>query len=319
MDARERLSEAKRILAHEAASVAAVAGALDEAFGRVVDRILACPGNVVITGVGKPYLIAQKISASLASTGTPSIALHPVDALHGDLGRICKRDVVIALSNSGASQEIVQLLPALTGLGVYLVAMTGNLDSPLSRSANDVLLIGHIEEPCRLGLTPTSSTTAMLALGDALTLVLAEERGFQEEDYAKLHPGGDLGRRLLSVGKAMRPLDRTPVVNPWLPLLDVLKCITAARAGAAFVADETGLLLGIFTDGDMRRIVAERPEALREPVERHMTRNPKCTMPDTRLNEALEILRHHLIDELPVVDHQGRLCGYLDIQDIFRG
>lgn len=314
----DRLSEARRILGHEASTVARLSELIDESFQRVVELVLGCAGNVVISGVGKPFFIAQKISASLASTGTPSIPLHPVEALHGDLGRISDKDVVVVLSNSGASQEIVDLIPAVLRQGAPLVAITGNRNSPLARHASEVLFIGTIEEPCHLGLTPTSSTTAMLALGDALTLVLALERDFREQDYAKLHPGGSLGRRLRAVSAAMRPLDRSAVVTRDTSLTQTIHRITGMRSGAAYVVDEAGVLLGIFTDGDLRRAILEGPATLSEPVRKHMTVGPKSAGPDERVSDALELMRFHQIDELPVVDAQGRLLGHLDIQDVLR-
>ena len=293
-----------------------VAARLDEAFARAVELLLQCQGNVVVSGVGKPYIVAQKISASLASTGTPSIPLHPVDALHGDLGRISRRDVLLVLSNSGASQEIVDLLPAIKTIGAPLIAITGNPRSPLGAQATAVLDIGQIEEPCHMGLTPTSSTTAMLGLGDALTLVVASERGFSELDYARLHPGGALGRRRQSVAQGMRPLERSARVQRETPVAQVLERITGTRSGAAFVLDAQGVLLGIFTDGDLRRAVLRKAAALTEPVHLHMTAAPKTASPDARLSEAVELMRAHAIDELPVVDDQGRLLGHLDLQDL---
>jgi arabinose-5-phosphate isomerase len=315
----DRLAEARRILEHEAATVARVASTLDDAFLRVVDLFLNCAGNVIVGGVGKPYIVAQKISASLASTGTPSIPLHPVEALHGDLGRVSRRDVVVLLSNSGASQEIVDLVPAILNVGAPLVAITGNPRSPLGLLAAEVLSIGAIEEPCHMGLTPTSSTTAMLALGDALTLVVAQARGFQEQDYAKLHPGGSLGRRLRSVSEAMRPLERSATVGPNNTVLYALERISKMRSGAAYVLDEGGRLLGIFTDGDLRRAVMAGQQNLNGFVRHHMTAGPKTAVPEQRVSEAVEVMRFHKIDELPVVSAAGELLGHLDIQDILGG
>jgi arabinose-5-phosphate isomerase len=312
----DRLTEARRILLHESMTLERVAARLDDAFGRAVELVLGCQGNVVVSGVGKPYIVAQKVSASFASTGTPSIPVHPVDALHGDLGRISRRDVLLVLSNSGASQEIVDLLPAIRTIGAPLIAVTGNPRSPLGVQATEVLDLGHIEEPCHMGLTPTSSTTAMLGVGDALTLVVAVERGFSELDYARLHPGGALGRRLRSVAQGMRPLGRTAVAQRETKVAEVLERITGTRSGAAFVLDDAGVLLGIFTDGDLRRALLRKADALTEPVHLHMTANPKTASPDARLSEALELMRSHAIDELPVVDPQGHLLGHLDVQDV---
>jgi arabinose-5-phosphate isomerase len=312
----DRLTEARRILLHESMTLERVAARLDEAFGRAVDLVLECQGNVVVSGVGKPYIVAQKLSASLASTGTPSIPLHPVDALHGDLGRISRRDVLLVLSNSGASQEIVELLPTLARVGAPLIAITGNPRSPLGSQANAVLDLGPIEEPCHMGLTPTSSTTAMMGVGDALTLVVAVERGFSEADFARLHPGGAIGRRLQSVGQAMRPLARSAVADRDTLVAEVVERITKTRSGAAYVLDTSGVLLGIFTDGDLRRAVLRKATSLSEPVHLHMTAGPKTASPDARVSEALELMRAHAIDELPVVDDQGRLLGHLDVQDV---
>jgi arabinose-5-phosphate isomerase len=224
--------------------------------------------------------------------------------------------VLIVLSNSGASQEIVELVPAIQRIGAPIVAITGDRQSPLARQAAEVLDLGIIEEPCRMGLTPTSSTTAMLAVGDALTLVLATERGFSEADYARLHPGGALGRRLQSVAEAMRPLSRSAVGLRDTLVATILDRITHTRSGAAYVVDDAGVLVGIFTDGDLRRAILSSPTALAEPVGSYMTADPKTASPDERLSEALQLMRTYHVDELPVVDERRRFLGHLDIQDV---
>ncbi|NOZ85145.1 MAG: KpsF/GutQ family sugar-phosphate isomerase [Deltaproteobacteria bacterium] len=312
----DRLDKAREILQNEADAVLGMAQKLGPSFSRVVGRILDCDGQVVVTGIGKPYFVAQKFSASLASTGTPSIALHPVDALHGDLGRLSGRDMVFALSNSGSSEEILRLVQVIKEMGIFLVAVTGDGDSALAGESDEVLLIGRIQEPCPLGLAPASSTTAMLALGDAITLVVAEERGLKPEDYARLHPGGIIGRKLRTVRQAMRMLDKTAVVKQDVSLVRVLNEITSARSGAAFIVDENGVLLGIFTDGDLRRVISSNNSAIMENVGKYMTRNPKTVLPDRSVSEAVQLLRTYKVDELPVIDSAGVLVGHLDVQDV---
>lgn len=289
---------------------------------RAVEAILACTGHVIVSGVGKPWFIAQKISATMASTGTPSFPLHPNEAVHGDIGRVRAGDVVIALSNSGESEEVVRILPIVKQLGATLIAVTGNPGSSLGKHADIVIDIGRVEEACPLGLAPSASSTALLAVGDALALTVLKRRDFTREDYAKFHPAGALGRKLLRVREIMRALDRTVAVAATTPIRDVLSEITRLRAGAAFVVDGADAarpraLVGVFTDGDLRRhLQADRYHILSEPVGDHMTAGGRRIDGDTLVGEALRLMKQHRIDELPVVDGNANLLGYLDVQDL---
>jgi arabinose-5-phosphate isomerase len=286
-------------------------------FQQAVDMLLNCKGRVIVTGIGKAGIVGQKISATLASTGTPSYSIHPVEAVHGDLGRIVEGDVVMALSNSGET-EVVELLPAVKRMGVKIIAVTGNAESTLAAHADVILSLGSIEEPCPLGLAPSASTTAMLALGDALALTVARKRNFDKERYALYHPGGDLGRKLLRVEEVMRGLDQCAVVEADVSVVEALARVDSVpgRAGAVVVTERNGRLLGIFTDGDLRRRVREDTAFLSKPIRSVMTADPKCVRVGSLAQEAARILKDHRIDELPVVDAEHRLCGILDVQDL---
>lgn len=305
----------------EARSIANLESLLGDSFDRAVDEILACRGMVVVTGMGKAGLIGAKISATFASTGTPSLSLHPGEALHGDLGRIRAEDVLLALSNSGETAELKALCSPIKKIGARLVAMTGKQDSSLAKLADCVLDIGSVDEACPLGLAPTASTSAMLALGDALAMCVQSERGFSREDYARFHPAGDLGRRLMRVDEIMRRDDALPVVPSGAKVTEVLMTMssTAGRPGAALVVDGDGRLAGIFTDGDLRRILGGGdPESLQHPVVEFMGRDPKCVRPDQLVEEAERVLREFQIDQVAVVTDDQRPVGLLDIQDILQ-
>jgi len=292
---------------------------LDASFEKACNLILKASGRVVLTGMGKPGFIAQKISATLSSTGTPSLFLHPAEASHGDLGRVMKGDVVIALSNSGQTEEILKLLPVIKRIGAHLIAMTGNRRSELGRYSDVVLDVSVVKEACPFNLAPTASTTTMLAMGDALAVALLEAKGFKASDFAMLHPGGNLGKKLLlKVSDIMRKGTAHAVVSEKTPLEKVLFCITRSRSGSASVVDRHKKLSGIFTDGDLRRHLKGRGEILKRPVSELMTRHPVTVGPDTLAAEALEILRSRKIDEVPVVDSHHRPVGLLDVQDILK-
>jgi arabinose-5-phosphate isomerase len=317
--ARGRLAHAAEVIRLEARTIARLEETLDERFLEAVERILACQGMVIVTGLGKAGLVGAKISATFASTGTPSIALHPTEAMHGDMGRIRRHDMVLMLSNSGETAEILGLLPHLRRIGAAVVAMTGEKDSALARGADCVLDIGRVDEACPLGLAPTASTSAMLVLGDALAMVVLRERGFSREDYARFHPSGSLGRRLMIVGEVMRRGEELPLVPPELSVSEVLHTMTATkgRPGAALIIDPDGVLLGIFTDGDLRRLHAQGDSLrLDHAVEEYMGRNPKSVSADALVDEAERLLREHKVDQIPVVDDEGRPVGLLDIQDL---
>lgn len=320
------LPEMLRVVRAEAAAVAGLAALLDEqsaAASAICTEIAARtgegrPGRLVLTGVGKAGLIARKVSATCASTGTPSFFLHPTEARHGDLGMVQAADLVLALSNSGASEELVALLPSLRRIGCPLYVITGDPASPLATHADQVLGIGRLVEACPLGLAPSSSTTAMLALGDALALAVQSLRGLTPEDYARYHPGGALGRKLMTCAEAMRPLDRVALVDPTMPVQDVLSAITKARAGCALLVDAGRRLHGLFTDGDLRRALTRHPAAqvLPAPVRSHATCPCTSIAQDQLLAAALRLCAVKHIDELPVVDAAGCVAGLLDLQDL---
>ena len=313
------LRRAKDVLRIEAAAVLRLIPRLGASFERAVELIAGCPGRVVVTGMGKAGIIGQKLSSTLASTGTPSLWVHPAEAVHGDLGRITKDDCLIALSNSGETPEVTQLLPVIKRLGARLIALTGNVQSQLAAHSDVALDVSVTREACALNLAPTASTTAMLAMADALAVVVAERRGFKEKDFALFHPGGQLGKRLLlQVRDVMRTGAANPIVRERAVVKDVLLAITKARAGCASVVDGRGRLTGIFTDGDLRRHLERTPNLAHVRVSAVMTRAPKTTQPDRLAAEALRILREHRIDELVVVDGARRPIGLLDVQDLLK-
>ncbi len=311
------LARGRAVLNAEAAAIREAAGRLGDAFVRAVELILTCRGRVCVTGMGKAGLIGNKIQATLASTGTLAYSLHPVEALHGDLGMVHGDDVVVALSKSGGS-ELVQLLPMLRQVGCSVILLTARMDSPAAKHANVVLDIGNSEEACPLGLAPSSSTTAMLALGDALALTVMELKAIRPEQYAGYHPGGALGRFLMNAGQIMRTGADCPTVGRAGTMADCSDAILRAprRAGAAAVVDEAGVLVGIVTLGDFFRLFTQGASAPHLPLSQIMSRNPKRVRRDARVMEAIEIMRRHAIDELPVVDEAELLVGLIDVQDL---
>jgi len=310
---------AKRVLRIERDALSALISRIDADFEKIVKAIYNIEGRVIVTGMGKPGFIAQKISATLSSTGTPSLYLHPAEALHGDLGRVTKEDLILALSNSGETEEIIKFLPVVKKIGAKLVAMTGNTRSTLARVADYVINTSVKREACPLGLAPTTSTTAMLAMGDALAVALLDKKGFKEKDFAFYHPGGILGKRLiLTVGDIMRKGTANPVVKADTKVKKVLLAITRSRAGSASVVDQRGRLIGIFTDGDLRRHLETNPGLIDSKVKDVMTKNPTTIKADRLAAEAFDILRSKRIDELPVVDNKKRPVGLLDVQDLLK-
>jgi arabinose-5-phosphate isomerase len=315
----ERLAHAIEVIQLEARTIAGLEPLQGAGFLRAVDLLLACEGLVVVTGMGKAGLIGNKLSATLASTGTPSIALHPAEALHGDLGRIRKTDVVLALSNSGETDELKALVPRVRRIGAAVIAMTGRPDSTLGRLADVLLDIGRVDEACPLGLAPTASTSAMLALGDALAMVVQKERGFSREDYALFHPSGSLGRALMRVDEVMRKGEKLPLALSGASVRDVILTMsrTIGRPGAALVVGDGGELVGIFTDGDLRRLLEQgRLESLDQPIDSCMGRDPKTVAPDALVVDAERLLRQHEVDQIPVLDEERRPVGLLDVQDL---
>src|SRR3990170_7872462 len=307
----------KKVIALEAQALERLVDRVDEGFQRAVDFIFNCKGRVVVTGIGKAGIIGQKISATLASTGTPSYWIHSSEARHGDLGRIVAEDVVLALSNSGET-EVVTLLPFVKQMGAKVIAITGNGRSSLAQHGDVVLDIGKIEEPCPLGLAPSASSTAMLALGDALALTIFKKRNLSKEDYAFYHPGGELGRQLLTVEMVMRKNEANPVTTEDTPLLDVLSIMTetSGKPGAVSVVDKHNKLVGFFTDGDLRRHLESGISFLHGSVKEVMTQSPKVINSRCLVAEAYKILKDHKIDQIPVVDDSNTPIGIIDVQDL---
>ncbi len=310
---------AKKVLRIERDALTSLISRIDVNFERVINAIYNIEGRVIVTGMGKPGFIAQKISATLSSTGTPSLYLHPAEALHGDLGRVTKDDLILALSNSGETEEMVKFLPIVRKIGAKLVAMVGNVGSTLAKNADYIINTSVKREACSLGLAPTTSTTVMLAMGDALAVALLEKKGFKAKDFALFHPGGILGKRLiLKVEDIMRKGRENPIVNENYTVKRVLLAITKARAGSASVVDARGKLTGIFTDGDLRRHLESEPDLINKKVKDFMTKNPTTIKKDRLAAEAFDILRSKKIDEIPVVDDKKRPVGLLDVQDLLK-
>jgi len=315
------LAIAREVFDIEIEGMRQVRDSLDARFEEAVAMLrgaLARGGKIVLTGVGKNLHVAEKISATLASTGSTSVLLNPMQAIHGDLGILAPADVLVALSYSGESEEMKNLVPAVRRLGIPILAITGDPDSSLARLSQLVLPCTVAREACPFGVAPTASTTATLALGDALAMTLLHLSGFRREDFAKLHPGGAIGRTLLvRVRDIMRTGERLAAIAPDAPVSEAIVAMTRAHGGAAFAVDPEGRLLGIFTDGDFRRAVASGDAAvLAEPVGRLMTRDPVTVGPDALAVDVLHLLEHRAIDDLPVVDEHGRLAGAIDIQDL---
>jgi arabinose-5-phosphate isomerase len=317
--ARSRRELASEVLGLAADALRGLTERLDDSFDAAVDELLATTGMVVVTGMGKAGLVGAKLSATLASTGTPSLSLHPAEAVHGDLGRIRPQDLVLALSNSGETGELKALIPAIRRIGARIVAIVGSADSTLARHADVVLDIGSPPEACPLGLAPTTTTTAMLALGDALAMVVQRERGFSREDFARYHPAGSLGRRLMRVGDVMRKGAELPLIPAGTSLRQALVAMsnTKGRPGAGLVVEPGGRLVGIFTDGDLRRLLeAGGLMSLEGPIDDSMGHDPKSLTADELVADAMHLLQTHRIDQLAVVDGHGRPIGLLDIQDL---
>lgn len=313
---------ARQVIEVESAAVRSLAASLDEAFDRAVRLILDCPGAVLVSGIGKAGHVARKLSASFSSTGTPSHFLNPAEALHGDLGSVRRGDVVLILSYSGESDEILRMLSVIKKLGNPIVSITASGQNTLARHSDLVLKTGRIEEACPLGLAPSASTTAMAALGDALFLSVMKCRKFTSEDFALYHPAGQLGRKLIKVREAMtfRRGENLPVASDRLTVGQVLREVSSIkrRSGAVILADEqTGKITGIFSDGDLRRLILhDQDAALRRPIRDVMTSNPKRIRSDALASEAMALLRQYRIDDLPVVDDDDRPVGLIDVQDL---
>lgn len=310
---------AKRVIKIERDELSRLIPRIGRDFENACSIILRSKGRVVVTGMGKPGFIAQKVSATLSSTGTPSLFLHPAEAVHGDLGRVRREDVIIAFSYSGQTEEIVRLLPLIKKIGAKLISVTGSRHSTLARHSDVTLEVGVKKEACPMNLAPTASTTVMLALGDALALAVLDAKGFKAEDFAFYHPGGNLGKKLLlKVSDIMRTGRANPIVPESMKVKDVLYRITEARAGSATVVNRKRQLAGIFTDGDLRRHLKEKIFILETPVGKLMTKNPVTINGKHLAVEAFGILRARKIDEMPVVDDKRRPIGLLDVQDLLK-
>jgi len=316
------IARAQQVFEAESRGLQQAAAALGDSFCETIDRllgILADGGKIVVTGVGKSLHIAEKIAATLASTGSTSVMLNPTQALHGDLGIIAPKDALLALSYSGESDELLALIPAVRRLGIPIIALTGNPGSSLAKCADIVLQVCVEREACPFNLAPTTSTTATLAVGDALAMVLIDARGFEKKDYALLHPAGAIGRALLCrVHDIMRTGERIAVLDADKTVQDAIMAMTGAKCGSACITTADGLLAGIFTDGDLRRMLASNPAVISQELRAVMTANPIRVQADQLAVDVLRIFEKYKIDDLPVVDDAGRLVGCVDIQDLPR-
>ena len=317
--AEQLLALARRVLAVEADAVLKISARLDGAFAQAVELILACHGRVIVSGIGKSGHIGRKIAATMASTGTPAYFVHAAEAVHGDLGMIARDDVLIALSNSGENDELLTIVPLVKRQGGKLIAITGNPASALAKEADVHLDAGVDEEACPLNLAPTASTTAALALGDALAVALLDARGFGAEDFARSHPGGALGRKLLThVRDVMQPAERIATFATTEAIPAVLAAISRGGMGMAAVLDASGKLVGIFTDGDLRRALEKLGDLRLVAVGDIMSRNPRTIGPERLAVEAVEMMERHKVNQLLVTDAASQLVGALNMHDLFR-
>jgi arabinose-5-phosphate isomerase len=315
------IERAKRVLQIEAEAIERLAERINDAFVRAVELILACEGKVVVTGVGKSGIIGQKIASTLASTGTPAFFLHPTEGVHGDLGMLEKKDIVVAISNSGETDELSQILPLIKRYGNKLIALTGKADSTLARAGDVVLDVSVTEEACPLGLAPTASTTVTLAMGDALAVALLEKRGFNKEDFAILHPGGKLGKRLLlTVRDLMHAGEELPMVYEDTLMKEALVEITSKRLGVTGVMNKRKELMGVITDGDLRRGMERYPDLLERRAAEVMTRDPKWIEADILAAHAVQRMEEHSITSLFVFDKAGERipAGVIHLHDLLK-
>ena len=313
--------QARRCLGIEARAIESLISRIDGEFDQAIEMILSCKGRVVVTGIGKSGLIGRKVAATLASTGTPSFFLHPSEGLHGDVGMVTGEDIVLAISNSGDTAELIGLLPALTRIGARIIAMCGCRKGALVHNADLFLNVGVEQEACPLGLTPTASTTAALAMGDAIAMALLSARKFSAEDFAVFHPGGALGQKLLTVADHMHKEEDNPVIQAGKSVREALFVITSKGLGATSVITEEGTLLGLITDGDIRRGFEKGNEFLDQKVEDFMTHDPRTIMPEELAAKALHIMESHRprpVTVLPVVDTDQHSIGMLHITDLLR-
>ncbi len=312
------ISEAKRVLDIEAESIKNLQTVIDSNFVAVVQLIINGNGRVIFSGVGKSGIIGQKMAATFSSTGTPAFFVHAGEALHGDLGMVTKDDVFVAISNSGETEELLGLIPSIRRIGASIIALTGAKSSSLAQYADNNIIAGVKEEACPHGLAPTASTTAIMALGDALALTLSKLRGFTTEDFALYHPGGTLGRKLLTkVKDVLEVRNENPVVSMHTSVKETLFTMTHSKMGSTSIIDNGGCLLGIITDGDIRRLLEKSVDFLSKPVCKVMTKNPSSITPDRLATEALNLMEEKEISDLPVVV-EGKPIGMLNFQDLLR-
>jgi arabinose-5-phosphate isomerase len=310
---------ARTVLEIEAKAVFDLIGTLDERFARAVEMILECRGRVVVGGIGKSGHIARKIASTLASTGTPAFFVHPAEASHGDLGMVTRDDIFVALSNSGETTELLAIVPLLKRQGAALIALTGHPESSLAREADVHLYAGAQKEACPLNLAPTASTTAALALGDALAVALMKAKGFTQDEFALSHPGGTLGRRLLThVRDVMRTGENAPRVADAVTTMDAMLEMSRGRMGMTAILDAGARVIGIFTDGDLRRVLQKGVDLRTTPIIEVMSPSPRTIGPDRLAAEAVEIMERNKVNQLLVVDPQLRLLGALNMHDLFR-
>ncbi|HJU05864.1 MAG TPA: KpsF/GutQ family sugar-phosphate isomerase [Nitrospiraceae bacterium] len=311
------IEHGKRVLEIEARAIAGLVERLDHRFNEAVDALFQCAGKVVVSGMGKSGLVGQKIAATLASTGTPAFFLHPADGIHGDLGMLARPDVLIAISNSGETEELIKLLPFVKRLNIPVIALTGRLQSTLAKNSEVVLDVSVSEEACPMGLAPTASTTATLAMGDALAIALLQKRGFREEDFNLVHPGGILSRRLLKVRDMMHQGDEIPRVVSHTPVRDAILEMTTKKLGMTTVVDASGRLTGVITDGDLRRFLEKGIDLTTSYAGDLASGTPKTIAPDDLAARAVQTMERHAITSLVVLE-KGELVGVVHLHDLLR-
>lgn len=313
------VQQGKRVLEIEARAIAALVDRLDERFAKAVDLLHECAGKVVVSGMGKSGLIGQKIAATLASTGTPAFFVHPADGIHGDLGMLAKQDALLAISNSGETEEVLKLLPFMKRLSIPIIALTGRAQSTLAKNSDVVLDVSVSEEACPLGLAPTSSTTATLAMGDALAIALLQKRGFKEEDFAQFHPGGALGRRLLfKVRDLMHQGEALPRVSITASARAAIREMTSKKLGMTTVVNDKGQLAGVITDGDLRRFLEKGNSLAKAKATDLGSKTPRTIQADALAAKALQTMEQFSITSIVVVDDRNRLAGVIHLHDLLK-
>ncbi|MEK6645841.1 MAG: KpsF/GutQ family sugar-phosphate isomerase [Candidatus Firestonebacteria bacterium] len=319
MIANNILKQAKKVLRTEASAILALESRIDKVFLKAIELLYSCNGRVIVTGIGKSGIIGRKIAATLASTGTPALFLHPAEGLHGDLGMIRKNDIVMVLSNSGETEEVIKMLPSIKRIGAKLITLTGDLKSTLAKQSDVTINVKVKDEACPLGLAPTASTTATLAMGDAMAIALLEKRNFKSEDYALFHPGGSLGRKLiLKVEDIMRKGEDVPKITQDKLMKDAILEMTSKKMGCTAVIDKKGKLLGIITDQDLRKNLGKDSDILNVSVKDIMTKNPKTISKDELVAKAIQVTEEISVSTLLVADKSGKLIGIVHLHDLLK-